>query len=81
MPTSADSKNKRVVNSSPATNQTLRQQGGTEEDSLIHLADWTFSVAGIEKKGGTAGIEKKRGRCSRNREEGDVAGLEKKKEM
>ena len=49
MPPSADSKNKRVTNSSPATHQTLRQQGGTGEDSHIHLADWTLSVAVIEK--------------------------------
>ena len=50
MPASADSKNKRVANSSPATRQTIRQQGGTGEDSYIHLADWTRSVAEIEKK-------------------------------
>ena len=50
MPTSADSKNKRVANSSPVTHQTVRQQGGTGEDSHIHLADWTLSVAAIEKK-------------------------------
>ena len=37
-------------NGSPATHQTLRQQGGTGEDSYIHLADWTLSVAVIEKK-------------------------------
>ena len=50
MPVSADSKNKCVANSSPATHQTLGQQGGTGEDGHIHLADWTFSVAAIEKK-------------------------------
>ena len=50
MPPSADSKNKRVTNSSSATHQTLRQQGGTGEDGHIHLADWTLSVAAIEKK-------------------------------
>ena len=36
--------------SSYITHQTLRQQGGTGEDSHIHLADWTLSVAAIEKK-------------------------------
>ena len=36
--------------SSPATHQTLGQQGGTGEDSHTHLADWTLSVAAIEKK-------------------------------
>ena len=41
MPTSADSKNKRVANGSPVTHQTLRQQGGIGEDSHIDLADWT----------------------------------------
>ena len=50
MPASADSKNKCVANSSPATHQTLRQQGGTGEDGHIYLADWTLSVAAIEKK-------------------------------
>ena len=50
MPVSADSKNKRVANSSPVTRQTLRQQGGTGEGSHIHLADWTLSVAAIDKK-------------------------------
>ena len=39
-----------VANSSPVTHQTLRQQGGTGEDSHIHLADWTLSVAAIDKK-------------------------------
>ena len=43
-------KNKREANGSPAAHQTLRQQGGTGEDSHIHLADWTLSVAAIEKK-------------------------------
>ena len=43
-------KNNRVANSSPATQQTLGQQGGTGEDGHIHLADWTVSVAAIEKK-------------------------------
>ena len=48
---SADNKNKCVANGSPATHQTrLRQQEGTGEDSYIHLADWTLSVAEIEKK-------------------------------
>jgi len=32
------------------THETLRQQGGTGEDSHIHLAGWTSSVAAIEKK-------------------------------
>ena len=45
---SAGSKNKRVANGSPATHQTLRQQGGPADDSHIHLADWTRSVAAIE---------------------------------
>ena len=49
-PTSTDSKNKYVANSSLATRQTLRQQGGSGEDSHIHLADWTLSVAAMEKK-------------------------------
>ena len=44
------SKNKCVVNSSSATHQTLRQQGGTGEDGYIHLADWTLSEAAMEKK-------------------------------
>ena len=35
--TSADSKTKCVANSSPATHQTLWQQGGTGEDGHIHL--------------------------------------------
>ena len=30
--------------------QTQRQQGGTGEDGHVHLADWTFNVAPIEKK-------------------------------
>ena len=50
IPTSADSKNKWVANSSPVTHQTLRQQGGTQEESCIHLADWTLRLAAIEKK-------------------------------
>ena len=50
MLTSADSKTKSVANGSPVTHQTLRQQGGTGEGSYIHLADWTLSVAAIEKK-------------------------------
>ena len=33
-----------------ATRLTLRQQGGTEEDGHIRLADWTLSVAETEKK-------------------------------
>ena len=41
---------KRVANSSPATHQTLQQQGGTGEDSYINLADWTLNVAAIKKK-------------------------------
>ena len=49
MPTSADSKNNCVANSNPVTHQTLRQQGGTGEDSHIHLADWT-QCGGEEKK-------------------------------
>ena len=39
-----------MANGSPATHQTLGQQGGSGEDSHIHLADWTVSVAAIEKK-------------------------------
>ena len=35
---------------SPVTHETLRQQGGTGQDSHIHLADWTLSAAAIEKK-------------------------------
>ena len=50
MPTSADSKTTRVANNSPATHQTLWQQERTGEDSHIHLADWTLSVAATEKK-------------------------------
>ena len=57
---SADSKNKRVANGSPVTHQTLRQQGGTGEDSYIHLADWILSVAAIEKK---KKKKKKKNRC------------------
>ena len=38
-----------VANSSPATHQTVRQQGGTGEDGHIHLANWTLRVAAIEK--------------------------------
>ena len=35
---------------SPASRQTLRQQGGrTGEDGHIHLADWTLDVTAIEK--------------------------------
>ena len=41
----------------PYTHQTLRQQGGTGEDSYIHLADWTLSVTTIEKKN----------KCTKNR--------------
>ena len=33
-----------------AVYQTLQQQGGTGEDSRLHLADWTLSVAMIERK-------------------------------
>ena len=36
--------------SSSVTHQTLWRQRGTREDGHIHLADWTFSVATIEKK-------------------------------
>ena len=50
MPASAGSKTKCMANRSPATHQTLRQKAGTGEDGHIHLADWTFSVAVIEKK-------------------------------
>ena len=39
MPTSAD-----YVCMLTATHQTLGQQRGTEEDSYIHLANWTLSV-------------------------------------
>ena len=39
-----------MANGSPATHQTLRQQEGTGEDSYIHLADWTVSVAEFGKK-------------------------------
>ena len=44
MPASAESNNKRVVSSSPATHQTLRQQRGTGEDGHIRLVDWTLSI-------------------------------------
>ena len=37
--------NRYVANGSPATHQTVRQQGGTGEDSYIHLADRTLGVA------------------------------------
>ena len=50
MPASADSKNKCVANGSPATHQSVRQQGGPGEDGHIHPADWTLSVTAIEKK-------------------------------
>ena len=50
MPTSADSKTNCVTLSSPATHQTLQQQGGTREDGHAHLSDWTLSVVAIEKK-------------------------------
>ena len=50
MPTSADSNNNCVANGCPVTHQTLRQQGGTGQDSHIHLADWTLSVAAVEKR-------------------------------
>ena len=39
-----------MANGSPATHQTLQQQGGTGEDSHVHLADRTLSIAAIEKK-------------------------------
>ena len=39
-----------MANNSAVTHQTPRQQGGTGEDGHIHLADWTLSVAAIEKK-------------------------------
>ena len=48
MPTSAYSKNKCVADGSPVSHRTLRQQGGTGEESHIHLADWTLSVAAID---------------------------------
>ena len=41
---------KRVANGSPATHQSVRQQGGTAEDGHIHLADWSLRVTAIEKK-------------------------------
>ena len=47
-----------MANGSPVTHQTLRQQGGTGEDSYIHLAGWTLSVAAMEKK------KKKKKPCS-----------------
>ena len=50
MPTSADSKNNCVANGSPVTHQTLRQQGGTGEDSYIHLADWTRCYSDREEE-------------------------------
>ena len=50
IPTSADSKNKCVANGSPVTRQTLRQQEELEK-TAIYLADWTLSVAAMEKKG------------------------------
>ena len=40
----------RKTETSRPAHQTLRQQGGTGEDGHIRLADWTFSVAEIEKK-------------------------------
>ena len=40
----------RVANGSPATHQTLWQQGETGEDGHIYLADWTLIVAAIMKK-------------------------------
>ena len=42
-------------NGSLVTHPTLGQQGGTGEDSHIHLADWTLNVAAIEKKKKTGG--------------------------
>ena len=57
-------KNKREANGSPATHQTLGQQGGTAEDSHIHLADWTLSVAAIEKKKSKNKKNKKTGWCA-----------------
>ena len=39
-----------MASSSPATHQTLGQQGGTGEDGHSHLVDWTLSVAAIWKK-------------------------------
>ena len=68
MPASADSKNKRVANSSSVTHQTVRQQGGTGEDSHIHLADWALSVAAIEKKK-TRRVRERRGERGREGEE------------
>ena len=49
MPTFLGSKTGCVADSSPATHQTLQQQGGTGEDSYIHPAVWTFSEGVIEK--------------------------------
>ena len=43
-------KNKCVANGSPATHLTVRQQGGSGEESHVRLADWTLSVAALEKK-------------------------------
>ena len=43
--------NQHVTNGCPVTHQTLPQQGGTGEDSYIHLVDWTLSVVETEKKG------------------------------
>ena len=39
-----------MASSSPVTHPTLRQQGGTGEDGHIDPADWTLSVAAIERK-------------------------------
>ena len=57
---SADSKNKCVANGSPVTHQTLQQQGGTAEESYIHLADWTLKVAAKKKKKRTKKKKKKK---------------------
>ena len=43
---SAESKTKRVANSSAAAHQTLWQLGGTGENSHVYLADWTFNRPG-----------------------------------
>ena len=53
MPTSADSKNKCVANSSPVTYQTLRQQGGTGEDikALKTNKDWNGNTINKHSKG------------------------------
>ena len=52
-PSQAGSKTTCAASGSPLsdyTHQTLWQQGGTGEDGHIHLADWTYCIAAMEKK-------------------------------